>query len=224
MSINFHYRPLSALLCVLILLLMSACATNKPQQDAFGQSGVELAPFGEKEDALVQTPDQEVLDNYTQVFIQPINTELALAARKKPREDTVIKVVEALNTEIAASMSIEYELVDEIDPSVPTISIEVSVTEITEANPGANAVAAVIAVPVSNGGLTAHMEAKDGVSQDVIARLAYGDEGGIISTKVFSRAGHAVQLSKTFAERIAQLLNKDPSLLEADEDKDKEDN
>lgn len=181
----------------------AACASNAPVRsgdastyatlgspDARG--GVQLAPL---------RPDH--LGRHARLHLEPVRVA-----------DTVTQSVSAqtrgrVHSELDRALRAELAPKLELDGSEPALRVRVTITGITEASPGLNALTALLLTPVKNGALAVEAEILDGEGNQ-IGLILWADEGGMFSPADFAgnfrREAHAVALTKEFATALAAYL------------------
>ncbi len=200
LSIHHYRRPLVA---AALLLWLSACANLQTVPSSISPIDLPMASLND--------------DPGTQAWrspnpIQPQSYAIAtitwdLRGKSDPDASSRAKLESAL---IAA---LEHELgeLDRVQPgAVAAIEIHAAITDIKPSNPIANILLSMLIGPLDTGGASISLLVLDHDSHLPLAALDTSFNGRVLSTRGFRTWGHAEQAFQHAANRLAELLEKEP--------------
>lgn len=89
-----------------------------------------------------------------------------------------------------------------------TLRLRAAVTEVQLASPGANIITTLLLIgPLSHGGVTVEIEARDADTGQAVAALAFKGRAGVEDfSSAYSATGHALLQAELLAQRFVKLL------------------
>lgn len=184
-----------------LMLSLAACANQKPTQSGFIHGGyTKLQPQGHDGKVLVQKPDAATLARFSNVYIEPVSTRLGKDIKPKDAKDLADLTQKALRDELGKQWTVVNA------PGPRTVTIRTALTAVHKAQPAANVVLTIVAVPLLNGGLSAEGEFDGGGRR--IGAISWGGEGIFNPVGYYSALGHARALTASFAKAVAKALDR----------------
>lgn len=199
-------RIIAAILSLPLLVFGVSCAPTAPTTSSFLQNSSQLQLDG-KVKRYVSPKLSEV--KYKKVYIEPVVFQLEKAAfSEKQRTELSAYYMDELITAFGA----QYEIVPQA--ASDAYIVRSAITGLNGANVVANAVLAVVAVPLDNGGASAESEILRGSNRERLYAESRSVVGGFtgkgsLTSKTFgylSKTSHSKAALKTMAEDLVKAL------------------
>lgn len=202
--------PALALFGLCTLLFCVSCASTKPTSTSFLANQDQL-----KEEGKVRsyTSPKLATPDYKKVYIAPVELQLEKEAFSEEQRADLVTYYE---TELKTAFGSQFELVT--SPTSSAYTVRSAITGLNSVSVVANAVLAVVAVPLDNGGASVETEFLDGASQERLYAESRSLAGGLTGKGSFtsktlgylSKTSHAKACLKIVAEELAKTLGSDP--------------
>ena len=199
-------NSLLALLALLPALFLASCATTKPTSSSFLANQDELVTDGK-----IRSFTSPKLANtkLRKAYITPVVLELKKETFSEAKR---AELVTYYQDELKTALGEKYEIINA--PSSNAYTVRSAITGLNGSNVWANAVLAVVAVPLDNGGASVETEVLKGKSSERLYAEARSIAGGLtgkgsFTSKTFgylSSTSHSKAALKNVAQTIADKL------------------
>jgi len=201
---NVKSRPVF-LVPILGLGLLSGCASLQTTESGFLSDYSELKLDEDKPNCKIFVAEGLNIDSYGSVEVAPILFSVPEAKLKRLNDEDVAKFSEESQVLIE---DVFQGLVSGSESSATgDLVVKVAITDVDTVRVGVNAVAAVVAVPVDNGGVSVELEILDKKTGRRLFALSGYETGKIKQVGgFFSKLGHARAGLGKIAKNVVEML------------------
>lgn len=201
MSFNLSTVSNRFVLAIALVLALGACAKLGTTRGATVPVDLPLTALPTDANTLVWRASKQALP--TRYYLAPVVWELP------PSQQRLVNAHERAVLEAGLLAALEKGLADYQrlnEAQAGAVTVRATVTGLDRSNPAANVALSLLLGPVDTGGAAVNVLLESGGDGQALAALATSKNGRMLSTKGFSRWGHAQQAFTHAGKQLAPLF------------------